>query len=417
MQQEHFPSFICPFASIEEFEASIQEKENKLTSQLWWLKLPVIGRKIHPYGPFHLWWRFCLIPMLVLVCLGWPFVIAFEFELLLKYWQGALAFIFDLFLLSDLFMNFFVAFYDPNDHLRLITDFTKIKHRYFKTWFIVDLCSSLPFEFIYLSNGDGSEDTFDFFDFLRILKILSFVRLMRYINVYTKYQVTHDRNIRFMWRIFRLVCLMIISVHFAACLWFLVGRLSYENEESTWVDGDNADIMGDNIITFRKYVASAYWSVVTLSTVGFGDYTPQNINEEIVAIFCIILGTGLFAYFIGAVSSLVTEGDQIKTVRQEKLEQTQAFCEHKKLPSDLSRAIIAHTKYHWNHNFLFDSNQVIENLPSYLRTDVNRHLGERFFSNLKFFEHLSLETKGVVSTNLFSISANQGKVLFRVKFF
>ena len=101
--------------------------------------------------------------------------------------------------------------------------------------------------------------------------------------------------------------------------------------------------------------------------VGFGDYTPQNINEEMVAIFSIVLGTGLFAYFIGAVSSLVTEGDQITTEKQERLERTQAFCEHKRLPNDLSRAIIAHSKYHWNHNFLFNSKEIIECLPSYLR--------------------------------------------------
>ena len=139
-QEEHFPSFICPYATLEEYEASIEEKQ-KIATEKWWLTMPIIGRKIHPYGPFHLWWRFFLIPMLICVCLGWPFVIAFEFQLELKYWQGVLAFIFDLFLICDLVMNFFVAYYDPNDHLRLITEFRKIKHRYLQTWFIVDFCS------------------------------------------------------------------------------------------------------------------------------------------------------------------------------------------------------------------------------------------------------------------------------------
>ena len=138
------------------------------------------------------------------------------------------------------------------------------------------------------------------------------------------------------------------------------------------------------------------------------------MREEVCAVIVILFGTSLFAYFLGAVSSLVSEGDAIKSRKRDKLEQTQAFCEHKHLPPDLSRAIMAHSKYHWNHNFLFDSQEVCANLPKHLRIDVHRHLGERYLSKLKFLDHLSLETKGLIALQLNSISCNQGKHVFRV---
>ena len=260
MQKDNvsFPNFICSFGeSVVEYEAALfNQPEPK-----WWQMLPIIGRKIHPYGPFHLWSRLLLVLMLICVCLGWPFVMAFDFELRLAYWQGVLALIFDIFLIIDLILNFFVAYYDPNDHLRLITDTHKIKERYLKRWFLVDLASSIPYELIYIHNDYRA------FYILRFLKMLSFLRLMRYINVFTKYQVTPSQTFRLLWKIFRLLCLMLFSVHAVACLWFSVGSNQYDKGRPSWVDEENANIMFKTT-TFRKYCASAYWSVVTLSTVG-----------------------------------------------------------------------------------------------------------------------------------------------------
>ena len=261
--QLFYPNFICSFGdSIVEYEAIFTETEPKL-----WQLLPIIGRRIHPYGPFHLFWRFLTVLMLICVCLGWPFVMSFNFELRLAYWQGILALVFDAFLIADIILNFFVAYYDPNDHLRLITDFKKIKHRYLKRWFIIDLLSSLPYELMYIHRGG------DLAYILRFLKVLNFLRLMRYINVFTKYVVTPNGKIRVCWKIFRLLCLMLFSVHAFACLWFSVGKDQYEKGLTSWVDENNANIM-IKTTTFRKYCASAYWSVVTLSTVGLSFFFP-----------------------------------------------------------------------------------------------------------------------------------------------
>ena len=58
---------------------------------------------------------------------------------------------------------------------------------------------------------------------------------------------------------------------------------------------------------------------------------------------------------------------------------------------------------------LFKSNQPVTH-----RIDMYQHLGEKHLSKLKFFDHLSLETKGVIALKLYSISCPQGKHIFRV---
>jgi voltage-gated potassium channel Kch len=47
-----------------------------------------------------------------------------------------------------------------------------------------------------------------------------------------------------------------------------------------------------------SWVDAVYFSVVTLTTVGFGDFAPQTDGGKIFTIFYIIIGIGIMLYFI-----------------------------------------------------------------------------------------------------------------------
>ena len=46
------------------------------------------------------------------------------------------------------------------------------------------------------------------------------------------------------------------------------------------------------------YITSAYYSITTLTTVGYGDISPINNYEKVVASIGMILGSAIFAYMI-----------------------------------------------------------------------------------------------------------------------
>ena len=50
-----------------------------------------------------------------------------------------------------------------------------------------------------------------------------------------------------------------------------------------------------------SYVDSLYFSLITLTTIGYGDFSPQTMEGKLFTIFYIILGVGIILTFINTV--------------------------------------------------------------------------------------------------------------------
>lgn len=59
---------------------------------------------------------------------------------------------------------------------------------------------------------------------------------------------------------------------------------------------------------WSRYVMSIYWSITTLTTVGYGDLHPVNSREMTFDIFYMLFNLGLTAYLIGNMTNLVVHG-------------------------------------------------------------------------------------------------------------
>lgn len=63
----------------------------------------------------------------------------------------------------------------------------------------------------------------------------------------------------------------------------ILGTVSYKHLEGwTWLD-------------------SLYFSIITLTTIGYGDFSPQTIGGKIFTIFYILLGIGIILGFVNTV--------------------------------------------------------------------------------------------------------------------
>ena len=95
-----------------------------------------------------------------------------------------------------------------------------------------------------------------------------------------------------------------------------IGPMSFSSKEGvlnkppedTWVTAFGFDQLENN----QLYWAAVYFTVTTITTVGYGDISSKNTLERIMGIISMILGVIAFSYATGALSSLIQDDDQRK---------------------------------------------------------------------------------------------------------
>jgi len=50
----------------------------------------------------------------------------------------------------------------------------------------------------------------------------------------------------------------------------------------------------------KVYIVAAYWSIMTLTTIGYGDIGPRNVPEYIYVIFSMMIGAAFFSFVLGS---------------------------------------------------------------------------------------------------------------------
>lgn len=93
---------------------------------------------------------------------------------------------------------------------------------------------------------------------------------------------------------------MFIMSHLSACFYYFTAKIS-DFDESTWVS--RLDLLDSSI--YQKYVTSLYWSIQTVTTMGYGDVPAVTIIEKIIAILWMIVGVGFYSLTISNISILI----------------------------------------------------------------------------------------------------------------
>lgn len=91
----------------------------------------------------------------------------------------------------------------------------------------------------------------------------------------------------------------------AGCILYWIAY-HYPRPTDTWIGSQVEDFKERSV--WLGYTYSMYWSIVTLTTVGYGDLHAVNSREKTFNMFYMLFNIGLTSYIIGIMTNLVVHG-------------------------------------------------------------------------------------------------------------
>ncbi|CAA0832929.1 Potassium channel KAT1 [Striga hermonthica] len=350
--------------------------------------LPLLGAKISratklrrhiisPYDPRYRAWEIFLLLLVIYSAWISPFQLAFLFT----YEPDAL-FIADNivngFFAIDIILTFFVAYIDSHTYL-LRDNPEKIAIRYLSTWFVFDLCSTIPFQsvrMLFINHNGGLG-----FDLLSMLRLW---RLRRVSSLFARLE--KDIRFNYFWtRCTKLISVTLFAVHCAGCFNYMVAD-RYPNPRRTWIGAvyPNFKQMG----LWEKYVAALYWSIVTLTTTGYGDLHAENPREMVFDIMYMLFNLGLTSYIIGNMTNLAVHWSYRTSNFRETISVASEFSRRNHLPSDIRDQILSHICLKYKTQGL-KQQETINGLPKAIRSSISHYLFYHVVKNVDLFRGTS----------------------------
>merc|ERR1719456_1075087 len=214
--------------------------------------------------------------------------------------------------------------------MRMETRHSQIVKHYLKTWFIVDLLSILPFDSLGILLNSPSLQKMKFMKIVRLMRLLKLVRVFKASRVFKRWETRVAINYSKL-ALVKFLVLMVVSGHWMACFWGLCANETEGMGTGTWIkNGGHEDEH-----PIQVYVVAAYWSVMTLTSIGYGDITPVNDAEKLVCIILMLFGAGVWAFIIGQACTVFSQLDAHEQRFKQTLDDLNYMLVDRGIPDDL----------------------------------------------------------------------------------
>lgn len=97
--------------------------------------------------------------------------------------------------------------------------------------------------------------------------------------------------------IFFMIC------HIVACLWIIIASFE-EGDDNSWLTEEYQQMSNG-----EQYLTSIYFTITTITTVGYGDISGGTFGEKIAAIILMLLGVISFSVGSASLASIFAVSD------------------------------------------------------------------------------------------------------------
>lgn len=299
----------------------------------------------------------------------------------------------DLYFIIDTITGFFRAYYDDDGMLQY-RPMRKLALRYgCSRWFVIDFISCLPVNYLHFvaprADTDGSPEAPDgAYRANKVLRLLRLFRLLRLLRLTRLKRIMerHEEQVQQyagMIRMVRTGLFILWVTHVVACIWYFAGNEVTDevNPDGTTVQGWVAELYGGedaagnvNGTVPNHYIASLYYAAMTMTTVGYGDITPNTTMERITAVVSMMLGGYVFGIVVGIMSEITRNASFGESFKDMELGKVISLLQANDVPPSVSRRIRSYLSHHYRRHSAVNVAEILGLLPETLRDDLASHL-------------------------------------------
>ncbi|XP_069066860.1 potassium voltage-gated channel subfamily H member 2 isoform X1 [Pleurodeles waltl] len=348
------------------------------------------------YSPFKAVWDWLILLLVIYTAIFTPYSAAFllnhveEIEdLKCGYTCNPLNVVdlmVDIMFIIDILINFRTTYVNTNEEV--VSHPGKIAIHYFKGWFLIDMVAAIPFDLLIF--GSGSEETTTLIGLLKTARLLRLVRVARKLDRYSEYGAAV---------LFLLMCTFALIAHWLACIWYAIGNMerTMKNDDYQkigWLDSlgiqigkpynDSVGSSGPSIKD--KYVTALYFTFSSLTSVGFGNVSPNTNSEKIFSICVMLIGSLMYASIFGNVSAIIQRLYSGTARYHTQMLRVREFIRFHQIPNPLRQRLEEYFQHAWSYTNGIDMNAVLKGFPECLQADICLHLNRSLLQNCKPFK-------------------------------
>lgn len=322
---------------------------------------------ILPWSRYYKYWWGFLVICAAFTALFETYTIAFSPAGLAPYnnTSSIIDYILTAIYVLDILAQMNLAFYDEDEEI--VYDRKTIAARYFKKMFWIDFLAVFPFYELSLAiSGRLGEDsnTARYLAFLRLFRLLRLHRVSRLFGI-----LQYNTNISLITlTLIRNFGAALVWAHVAACIFYFISRQYSHGADRTWL-GDQAYELN----SLELYVTSLYWSIVTFTTVGYGDWSPINTVEQIWSMIYMLINVVMQSWIIGSITLLIVKNDEKTGNYRDTLEVLDEYSKMHSFPKRFHKSLRTQLKLDFDNQEVADEH-VLKHFPTSTRRKVLRRL-------------------------------------------
>ncbi|XP_037348412.1 potassium voltage-gated channel subfamily H member 6 isoform X2 [Talpa occidentalis] len=325
------------------------------------------GTLLH-YSPFKAVWDWLILLLVIYTAVFTPYSAAFLLSDQDESRRGDCSYtcspltvvdlIVDIMFIVDIVINFRTTYVNTNDEV--VSHPRRIAVHYFKGWFLIDMVAAIPFDLLIFRTG--SDETTTLIGLLKTARLLRLVRVARKLDRYSEYGAAV---------LFLLMCTFALIAHWLAC-------------------------------------------ICSLTSVGFGNVSPNTNSEKVFSICVMLIGSLMYASIFGNVSAIIQRLYSGTARYHTQMLRVKEFIRFHQIPSPLRQRLEEYFQHAWSYTNGIDMNAVLKGFPECLQADICLHLHRALLQHCPAFQGASKGCLRALAVKFKTAHAPPGDTLVHV---